>query len=536
MIDELSRLLAMNGYLPHGYCISWSPLLLTTFVVSDLFIFLSYFSMPVALAYFAYRRRDFPYPWLLWAFAGFILACGSTHLMGAIVIWKPMYALDALLKAITAVVSVATAIMLWPLIPHALKIASPEQLRRLNQELENEIAVRQRAEEALRLAKEAAEQGLHKERILLAAIVESSDDAIIGKSLDGMIASWNRGAEKTFGYAAQEIVGRPATVLIPAERHDEEAWILASIRRGESILHFETERLCKDGRRIDVSLTVSPIRDTDGRIIGASKITRDITDKKRADARIQDLNASLEQKVIERTAELRGANEELDSFAYAVSHDLRAPLRAIEGFSKILEEDVGDRLGGEAKTALVHIVEASRNMADLIDGLLALSRVTRGELRRESIDVSAMASRICEELGRTEPNRVVNCEIEPGLALWADGRMLESVMRNLLGNAWKYTSAAAAPDIRVYSVIKDGKRHICIADTGAGFDMAYAAQLFQPFRRLHRQEEFPGLGIGLATVQRIVHRHGGTIDAAAIPGYGACFILAFPECEATEAP
>lgn len=535
MIDELSRLLAVNGYLPHGYCISWSPPLLMTFVVSDILIFLSYFSMPVALAYFAYRRQDFPYKWLLWAFAAFILACGSTHLMGAIVIWRPMYGLDALLKAITAVISVVTAIILWPLLPHALKLPSPAQLRRVNEQLQSEIAERRKVEEALRVAKEAAEEGLQKERALMAAIVESSEDAIVGKTLDGIVTSWNRGAEKTFGYSAEEMVGQTVRRLVPADRRDEEDKALATVRCGESIKHFETERVCKDGRRIDVSVTVSPIRDREGRIVGASKIARDITERKRTDARIQELNASLEQKVSERTAELQGANEELDAFAYAVSHDLRAPLRAMEGFSRILEEDFGDQLGAEAKGSLEHIIEASRNMARLIDGLLVLSRVTRGELNREEVDISAMAQRLREELGRSEPNRSVTWEIEPGLVLWGDGRMLESVMRNLLGNAWKYTAGTPAAQIRVYSLIEGEKRQICIADTGAGFDMVYAEQLFKPFRRLHRQEEFRGLGIGLATVQRIVHRHGGTIHATSAPGRGASFMIAFPEREATEA-
>ncbi|MRR50105.1 MAG: PAS domain S-box protein [Rhodocyclaceae bacterium] len=283
MFDELTGLLAVKGYLPHGYCISWSMPLVLTYVVSDLLIFLSYFSMPLALGYFARRRVDFPYRWLLWLFAAFIMACGATHLMGAVVLWQPLYGLDAALKAFTAVVSVGTAIALWPLLPHALKLPSPDQLRRVNAELEAEIVERRRAEEALRLAKEAAELGLEKERMLMAAIVESSEDAIIGKGLDGIITSWNRAAERIFGYAAEEIIGQPIGTLIPPERGDEEGRLLATLQRGESVTSFETERLCKDGRLITVSLTVSPIRDRSGRIIGASKIARDVTERKQAE-------------------------------------------------------------------------------------------------------------------------------------------------------------------------------------------------------------------------------------------------------------
>lgn len=532
MIDELSRVLAVSGYLPHGYCISWSPTLLTTYVVSDLLIFLSYFSMPVALGYFAHQRRDFPYRWLLWLFAAFIMACGATHLMGAIVIWQPLYGLDALLKAITALISVLTAVVLWPLIPHALKLPSPEQLRRVNAELQTEVGERKRVEAELQLAKEAAEGRLQDERQLMGAIIESSTDAIIGTALDGTVTSWNPAAERMFGYTAAEIVGRSQDPLVPGERSAEEFTIVDCIHHGESVKQLETVRCCHDGRRIDVSITVSPIRDREGRIVGASKIVHDITEKKLAEATIRELNAGLEQKVADRTAELRAANAELDSFAYAVSHDLRAPLRAMGAFSKILLEDHGEKLDADAADCLGHIIAASANMGHLIEGLLVLSRVTRGDLDRAPVDLSQLTQRIREELQRSDPGREVRWEIEPGLTVWGDVRMLDSLMRNLLGNAWKYSAGAAAPCIRVYSALVDGKPGVYIADNGAGFDMAFAGQLFQPFRRLHRQDEFPGLGIGLATVQRIVHRHGGSIRASAAPGQGAEFFFSFPDNEA----
>ncbi|MDD5247741.1 MAG: PAS domain S-box protein [Rhodocyclaceae bacterium] len=535
MLENLDRFLAINGYLPHGYCISWSTPLVSTFVVSDSLIFLAYFSMPAALVFFARRRADFPYRWLLWMFAAFIMACGATHLMDVVVLWWPLYGIDALLKAATAVASVVTAVMLWPLIPRALELPSPAQLQRANAELQKEIVERRRAEEALRLAKEAAEEGWLKERLLMAAIVESSQDAIIGEALDGRVTSWNLAAARMFGYSAEEVVGRSLSDVIPADRRDEEATILATIADGAAIRYFETQRSHRDGSRIDVSVSLSPIRDKAGAIVGLSKIVRNIGDRKQAEARIHELNASLERQVAERTAELRGANQELEAFAYAVSHDLRAPLRAMSGFSRILEEDFGPTLAPEAREYLRHIAQASANMGQLIEGLLTLSRVTRGDLRREPVDLSAMAERLRAELCAAEPERRVDWEIEPGMVRSGDGRMLESMLRNLLGNAWKYTAAAAAPRIRAYACHEGAERCICIADNGAGFDMAYAEQLFQPFRRLHRQEEFPGLGIGLATVQRIVHRHGGTIAASAAPGRGATFCFTLPEHDTKEA-
>ncbi|MGZ5014659.1 MAG: sensor histidine kinase [Methylobacter sp.] len=523
MIDELSRLLTVNGYLPHGYCLSWSPLLVLTYVVSDILIFLSYFSMPLALAYFARRRKDFPYRWLLVMFAAFIMACGTTHLMGAIVLWRPLYGLDALLKAVTALISVVTAIALWPMLPQALKLPSPNQLRLINEELQHEIAERKCVEEALRMAKEAAEDGLQKERTIRAAIVEFSEDAIVGKTLDGIITSWNQAAERMFGYRSEEIMGRSVFLLIPPERRTEESRMLAAIQRGESVKLYETERMRNDGGRIAVSVTISPIRDKEGRIIGASKIARDVTERKQAEQEIRRLNSDLERRVAERTAELVTANRELDSFSYAVSHDLRAPLRAMCGFSQALIEDYGSQLQDEAKLYLNQIDIAGHKMGELIDALLVLSRSTRGELQHDEVDISAVSGQLLGELKQSEPERQVKVQVEPGLKTYGDARMIEVVMHNLLANAWKYTAHTKAANIHVYAEERDGVHRFCVADNGAGFDMAHANRLFQAFQRLHRQEEYPGIGIGLATVQRIIQRHGGSIEAQGQPGQGAVF-------------
>lgn len=489
----------------------------------------------------------------------------------------------------------------------------------------------------------------------LAAIVQHSDDAIIGKTIEGIVTSWNHGAEKIFGYAAGEMIGRSIKTLFPPERQDEERDILAHIGRGETVGQFETQRVRKDGKVIDVSLTISPIRDLTGRIVGVSKVGRDITARRQAEkalhekqrlldrmsrlakvggwgfdvesmtgtwtaeiARIHDLepdglirvadsisffsdadrpviaaavaraienaeaydlelelisaknvlkwvrtqgepvvengavvrvegalqditdrrlaeneirhlNASLERRVEERTAELTAANHELDTFAYAVSHDLRAPLRAMSGFSQALEEDYGEVLTGEARDFLHQISQASRKMGELIDGLLSLSRCTRGELQRQPVAISALAESIAQELQRAEPERACTWQIEPDLVVWGEPRMIEVALRNLLGNAWKYTGKTPSARIDVHGVRQEGRHGIEISDNGAGFDTAHAARLFQPFQRLHRQDEFPGIGIGLATVQRVIHRHGGEIQAEAQPDKGARFRFFLPE-------
>ena len=258
-------------------------------------------------------------------------------------------------------------------------------------------------------------------------------------------------------------------------------------------------------------------------------VTENITERKRAEEQILLLNTDLEQRVEQRTAELLAANQELDSFAYAVSHDLRAPLRAMSGFSQALIEDYGDSLQGEAGIYLEQIIVGSRKMGELIDGLLTLSRSTRGQLQRARVDLSAMAEQLLRELSAAEPERRVHQEVEPGFVVQGDGVMLEVVLRNLLANAWKYTSGREEATIRFFSRHQGAQRFFCVADNGAGFDAAHAAKLFQPFQRLHRQEEFPGIGIGLATAQRIIHRHGGAMLAEGRRDQGATFCFSLPD-------
>ncbi|BBL75970.1 PAS domain-containing hybrid sensor histidine kinase/response regulator [Methylomagnum ishizawai] len=280
-MDEVFRLLTPAGFMPHGYCLSWSPWLLWAFVVSDGLIFASYLSLPVALGYFARHRRDFPYVRVLWLFAIFILACGMTHLMGVVVLWKPLYWLDVLFKAFTALVSLLTAVVLWPLMPRILSLPNPAELREANERLHREIAERERAEVALKAANEMLEWGLVAERTRVAAIVESSGDAIIGESLEGFITSWNPAAERIFGYPAGEAVGRPALMLRPPEFAAMETEIAGRIAGGERIDNFEATLMRKDGGRIDISETLSPIKDRQGQVVGMSRIARDITEHKR---------------------------------------------------------------------------------------------------------------------------------------------------------------------------------------------------------------------------------------------------------------
>jgi PAS domain S-box-containing protein len=321
-----------------------------------------------------------------------------------------------------------------------------------------------------------------------------------------------------------------ATYFTPASWNRLSAAVETALARGETY-ECDAEVIRPDGGQCWVVARGRAKRDTVGRIIGLYGTVQDITERKLAEEAIRELNLGLEQKVEERTAELVAANRELDAFAYAVSHDLRAPLRAMTGFSQALLEDFGTQLQGEGHVYLDQIILASNQMGALIDGLLSLSRSTRGEMRHDLLDLSPMVERLRDDLSRQELERDVAWDIESGMWVHGDGRMLEVVMRNLVDNAWKYTRGTPHAWIRVYSEMDNSTRHICVADNGAGFDMSLSHKLFTPFQRLHRQDEFPGIGIGLATVQRIIHRHGGEITATGGPGAGATFRFSLPAGE-----
>jgi PAS domain S-box-containing protein len=365
---------------------------------------------------------------------------------------------------------------------------------------------------------------------LLAAIVNSSNDAIIGKDLTSIITSWNMGAERLFGYTAAEMIGQSILRLIPTERRGEEDTIIERVKKGESVEPFETQRVAKDGHLIDISVTVSPIKDKDGRIVGASKVARDITEQKQArqalhaaSENIRELNVTLEKRVADRTAELEAANKELEAFSYSVSHDLRAPLRAVDGFSQAVLEDCASILPEQGRKDLETIRAAAQRMGHLIDDLLAFSRLGRAPLKVRQVDVNQLVEGVLQELSPQHEGRKIEIMLKKLPDCLGDPALLKQVWVNLLSNAIKYTSKAPAAVIEIGARAEGSQTVYFVRDNGAGFDMRYAQKLFGVFQRLHRLDEFEGTGVGLAIVQRVIHRHGGLIWADAKPNFGATF-------------
>jgi PAS domain S-box-containing protein len=325
-----------------------------------------------------------------------------------------------------------------------------------------------------------------------------------------------------YGYSKQEALGRISHVILctvfPRPLPEIEAALLREGRWEGELMHTT-----HDGSRIVVASRWVLQRDKNGQPSGVMEINNDITARVQAEQQLRELNQQLEDRVRRRTAELETANKELEAFSYSVSHDLRGPLRTMDGFSQALMEDHASSLNEKGQHYLNRIRTAAQKMGQLIDDMLQLSRLTRAEMRVRPIDLSEMATKLIEELRASEPGRQVDVHIEPGLEVTADPGLLQVALYNLFTNAWKFTSRRERALIEFGQVSNGLRTAFFVRDNGAGFDMRYADHLFSPFQRLHAEEDFKGTGIGLATVHRIIRRHDGRIWAEAAEGQGATF-------------
>ena len=351
----------------------------------------------------------------------------------------------------------------------------------------------------------------------LAAIVESSEDAIVSKDLTGQIQSWNRGAEQLFGYTADEVIGKPITIIIPPDRLHEELDILGRLQRGERVEHFETIRRHKDGSLLNISLTISPVRDAQGRVVGASKVARNITQRKRQEKALKEALEALTR-----------SNEDLEQFAYSASHDLQEPLRIASAFSELLQRKFGGKLGGEGDEFIRYIVDASARMQQLLQDLRTFSQASKlnqdqvpnvdaGEVLRRSISNMKTAIDDCDAV-------ITHGEL-PVVAMHEF--QLVQLFQNIITNAIRYRSQAS-PVIHIDAKCSDSKCTFSISDNGIGIDPQYKEQIFGIFKRLHTTADYPGTGMGLAICQRIVERLGGRIWVESQPGRGSTFYFTLP--------
>jgi len=653
--------------MPHGSCYLWDVTLVRLHFISDLAIGIAYVAIWLTLIYLMHCGKvDIPFSWLFVCFGTFIVACGATHFMEVWTLWTPVYWLSGGVKVVTAGMSVIAALLLPPKVPAILALirqAGEADRHKADCEsaiaaLRREIGERQKVEDEIgrlnvhleqRVASRTAELGeANRQLVGMAALVEDSNDAIMSLDRQGCIRSWNPAAERLYGYRFAEVLGRPIAVLAPGNLSDETDEMIRRLYRGERVETLETTRVRKSGERIQVALTFSPIRNLAGKIEGVSKISHDITDRKRAeqmfrlvvdaapsamvmmdgqgiivlanaqaeamfgyrreelmgrdveilvpakdreryhrhrsafmhepkarpmegrelhglrkdgtmfpaeigltpihtaqgtwvlsaimdiserkrtDEEIKSLNQDLERRVAERTSELGIAISEMEAFSYSVSHDLRAPLRQIAGFSKILSEECGPELSADSLRYLARVHEGAQQMGRMIDDLLNLAKIGRQPLARRLTSLGALIDQAREVLKPACAGREIEWQIDSLWSVECDPGLLRQVFINLLDNAVKYTGGRVSAVIQVGQTALDHEQVIYVRDNGAGFDMRYADKLFGVFQRLHKAQEFEGTGVGLAIAQRIVQKHGGRIWAEAQVQKGATFFFTIP--------
>ncbi len=367
----------------------------------------------------------------------------------------------------------------------------------------------------------------------LHAIVQGMQDVVFRLDDEGRMVWVTPSIESQTGYTEEQVIGREVCCCM-ADPEDKERLMTSLEKGGGRVKDWEVRLRRKDGTDRYAALNAHYIH-TDGELTGIGVVARDITGQVRARDELLDLNRQLEERVSERTAALERTNAELEAFSYSVSHDLRAPLRSIEGFAQLVLMRYRGHVPEQGQDYLERIQKAAQRMAKLIDDLLSLSRINRVELKRESVDLSAMSEDILGELKTEQPARHVAFDIEPGISCWCDRQLCRIALEHLLGNAWKYTADRESTRIRVATgKDADGLRVVRISDNGVGFDMRYVDKLFVAFQRLHSVDQFEGTGIGLATVKRIVQRHAGSVWAEAEPGRGASFYIRFAPADHSE--
>jgi PAS domain S-box-containing protein len=389
------------------------------------------------------------------------------------------------------------------------------------------------------------EIALQRSSLFQKAILDDAAYGIVASTPDGRVASFNRAAERLLGYSASEVIGKEAARLWhdPAEIEARARQLGDELREtvgagfdvfAARLRHGLTEErewtvIRKDGTRVSVLLSVTATRDENGAVSGYVGLMYDLTDRKRAENEIHRLNAELERRVVERTAQLEFANNELEAFCYSVSHDLRAPLRHIDGFVQLLTSSCQSDLNEKGQHYVDVIGGSVHRMAELIDDLLQFSRTARAELRQRDLDMNQILDEVLGPLREACANRRIEWNIGDLARVRGDSSLLRQVWANLLENAVKYTRTRETAHIEISRHDEAEEVVFTVADNGVGFDMRHAHKLFGAFQRLHSQEQFEGTGIGLATVQRIVRRHGGRVWADAEPDKGARFCFSVPK-------
>ncbi|HLL60487.1 MAG TPA: PAS domain S-box protein [Candidatus Nitrosocosmicus sp.] len=372
---------------------------------------------------------------------------------------------------------------------------------------------------------------------LAEAIIDSSDDAIFCKDIDGFVLSWNRGARNIYGYTPKEMIGKHISILFPDNYKDEFPKLMKKLKEGKRLDHYETVRKRKDGSLVNISLSLSPIKDEEGKVVAVAVIGRDITHKISIEKKLKDAYSNLENKVQERTLkfntlniELDRSNRELEDFASVASHDLQEPLRKIQAFGDRLKIESGDQLSEKGKDYLERMQNAASRMQILINDLLAYARVTTKSQPFKVVDLNKIANEVVSDLEITVERTKAQIIIGELTAIEADALQMRQLFQNLIANSLKFRKENKNPTINI-SCKECNKNSIelIFEDDGIGFEQKYADRIFHVFQRLHGQNEYEGTGVGLAVCRKIVDRHHGSIKVKSSPDKGATFIVKLPK-------
>jgi PAS domain S-box-containing protein len=474
----------------------------------------------VVLVSFARRRRDLPFSWMFWMFGAFIIGCGTTHLMEVVTTYLPVYRLSGLIKLLTAGVSLATALALLPLVPRALALRSPT-------ELEKEIRERQQAQQALQQSEE-------RFRLLVEGV---KDYAIFMLDPDGRVASWNAGAERIKGYRADEIIGQHfSRFYTPEDMQLGKPGRALRIAVAEGRYEKEAWRVRKDGSRFWAHVVLTALHNEAGELKGFTKVTRDVTERKR-----------VEEKAQAFAAQLQRSNKELELFASVASHDLQEPLRKIQTLGDRLQAKCGSALDEQGRDYLARMQHAAGRMRTLITDLLTFSRLTSRVQPFVPLDLAHVVRGVLSDLDERLQETGGRVEVGELPTVHADPAQMHRLFQNLIGNSLKFHRPGEPPLVKVFGKIftapdrsGDGDTQgsvwwqILVQDNGIGFEDIYQERIFEIFQRLHGRTEYEGSGMGLAICRKIVERHGGCITAKSTLGQGATFTVTLPVRQSAE--
>lgn len=610
-----------TDFMPHGYCFLWAPEILWLHVLSDALIAVAYFSIPISLVVFVRRRPDIRFSSVFYLFSAFIFLCGVTHIFGVLTIWNGWYGMSGVVKALTAAVSLVTAVTVWRYIPKALNIPSQSQLERLVAARTEELEQKSRrlelvinkispaiigvdSEGLIRVVNPSATalfgysqlelldqpvdilvpadvrekhpghrqnfftnmksrpmgQGMElygekkggalfpveigltpveddpeivviativdvtermrvaTERKRLVATIEACDDAIFSVNLSGVIQTWAAGAEQLFGYSVKDAVGANCSLILEEGLAGEFFSILGRVAKGETVRHYETRHRHAEGHSIDMSMTISPVKNPHGQVVAAAVVARDVSVSKATETALRKLNDQLAR-----------SNEALDQFVYIAAHDLKEPLRGIHNLSTIVREDCRDKLDAEYQEDLDMVARLTVRMERLIDDLREYSRIERRETDGERISAKEAVTRVKEELQGSIREQKVSISVQDPLPDQPfSSALLTTIFRNLISNGIKYNDAKEKR-IDISGRIEEDMAIFSVQDNGIGISPDYGDRVFDMFRRLQGEEQYGGgTGAGLAIIKRGIEQAGGWIRFKPASGGGTIFQFGLP--------